>query len=260
MKQSFGLLVLAGVVMVSSVSFAGDDQIGIYVAPKFVYGLTQTNNTKLHETSYDNATYDPDHSYIFNIGNKTDSSFGGSLAIGYDFEKKFGVPIRTEIEYAITSDVDAKRSFTFLDNNGQDMDTDNWKQSFGIQTLLVNSYWDINTGTNFTPYVGAGIGLGIIKTDFSGSGWNPGYSNWDDPNLGSKTVTNFAWNAGAGIGYDLTDNWTVDLGYKFVDVGSVKTSVHIKPSSGNPDRRTEIYSKTDNLYQHQTSLGVRYTF
>jgi len=34
---------------------------------------------------------------------------------------------------------------------------------------------------------------------------------------------NFAWNIGAGVGFDLTENWTLDAGYRFVGLGSVKT-------------------------------------
>jgi hypothetical protein len=130
MKRTLGLMVLVAVMMVPTVSFAEGDQIGVYVAPKFVYGLTQMNHSKVQEDSYDNGVYDYGYNWV--IGDKTDSAFGGSLAIGYDFDKKFGIPIRTEIEYAIFSNVDASRTFHFLDNNNIDMDTDNWKQEFGI--------------------------------------------------------------------------------------------------------------------------------
>jgi opacity protein-like surface antigen len=264
MKRIFCLLVLIGVLMVPVSGYAAaaadtdNKQIGIYIAPKFVYGLTQMSGTKLHETNYKlDGVYNPNKSYIFNIGNKIDSAFGCSFAIGYDFEKKFDIPIRTEIEYSIQSNIDAERSFTFLDSDGISMDTDNWKQTLGIQTLFVNAYWDINTETKFTPYLGAGLGLGIIKTKFSGSGWNKG--NWSESNLGSNTETNFAWNAGAGLGYDVTDNWTIDGGYRFVGLGSVKTSTHTD-SSSSFSSYSHIYSNVNNLFQHQLSLGVRYTF
>jgi opacity protein-like surface antigen len=39
---------------------------------------------------------------------------------------------------------------------------------------------------------------------------------------GSRTTTNFAWNVGAGVGVELDKNWTVDVGYRFVGLGSVE--------------------------------------
>jgi opacity protein-like surface antigen len=258
MKRILGLLVMVSMLVLPSLSFAAE-QVGVYVAPKFVYGLVQATGTKTYEDTYDSGVFNSGRSYIWNIGSETDSTFGGSLAVGYDFGKRFNVPIRTELEYSIFSNGDIKKSFTFLDGNGVDIDTDHWKQQLRIQTLFINAYWDINTGTSFTPYVGAGLGIGIIRNKFSGSGWNPGDGDWSE-NFGSKTTTNFAWNVGAGLGYDINDSWTVDLGYRFVGLGSVKTSTFSEASSGTPGRVRETHGKIDNLFQHQVSLGVRYTF
>jgi opacity protein-like surface antigen len=235
--------------MLVSPALAGAaDQIGIYVAPKFVYGLTQMDGTKAH------ATDDDGESDTLRIGSSTDSTFGGSIAFGYDFEKKFSVPIRAEVEYAAFSQAENKRNYTAI--YGTTTEHGTVKQTFGIQTLFVNAYWDIPTGTEFTPYVGAGLGAGFINTKGKDSGVETigGVVNetWND-STGSKTVTNFAWNVGAGLGYDLTDYATVDLGYRFAGLGSVKTKTWQED-----DERTSF--KTDNLYQHQFALGMRFTF
>jgi len=240
MKRILGVLLLVGVMVTPTVASAGE-QIGVYVAPKFVYGLTQMDGVRAHAS----GDWGSDS---LRVGNKTDDTFGGSIAIGYDFDKKFGVPVRAEIEYAAFSEAEAKRSFTTNDEH------ETLKQKLNIQTLFLNAYWDINTGTQFTPYIGAGIGMGFIGTKGSERGYdvNDPDDSWGG-STGSKTVTNFAWNVGAGLGYDITDNWSLDVGYRFVGLGSVKTKSF-------RDGDDKIYGKTDNLYQHQFAVGVRYTF
>jgi opacity protein-like surface antigen len=42
---------------------------------------------------------------------------------------------------------------------------------------------------------------------------------------GNKSSTNFAWSLGGGLGYDITQNWTVDLGYRYINAGDVKESL-----------------------------------
>jgi opacity protein-like surface antigen len=206
------------------------------------------DGTKLHGTDDDG---DP---ATIRIGSSTDSTFGGSIAFGYDFEKKFSVPIRAEVEYAAFSQAENKGNFTEI--NGNEIGRETVRQTFSIRTLFINAYWDIPTGTRFTPYVGAGLGAGFINTNGNFSGvvtTGGGVTETWSGRTGSKTVTNFAWNVGAGVGYDLTDYVTVDLGYRFTGLGSVKTKILRRDVD-------EISFKTDNLYQHQIALGLRFTF
>ena len=237
MKRLFCLLLLTGLMTAAAPALAAE-QLGVYVAPKFVYGLTQMDSVKTHlQVGGESGS--------LKTGDKTDDTFGGSIAIGYDFDKKFGIPIRAELEYAGFSEAEAKK--TYHDGG----DSHKLKQTFNIQTLFVNAYWDIDTGTQFTPYVGAGLGMGFIRTKLRYSG-EDATSTWG-ASSGSKTVTNFAWNVGLGLGYDITENWTVDAGYRFVGLGSVKTKTFSEPGF-------EAHGKASDLYQHQVSLGVRYTF
>lgn len=241
MKRIFGVLLLVGVMVTPAVASAGE-QLGVYVAPKFVYGLTQMDTVKAHGSAYGESA-------SIRIGSsETDDTFGGSIAVGYDFDKKFGVPIRAELEYAGFSQAEAQK--TYRDDY---LGTHKLKQTYDIQTLFVNAYWDINTGTQFTPYLGAGLGMGFINTKLRYNGDLDPYI--DGPiSTGSKTITNFAWNIGAGIGYDITENWTLDAGYRFVGLGSVKTKTKTF------DDELDVYGKTSNLYQHQIAVGVRYSF
>jgi len=221
LKRIIGLLALAAVLAVPMLASADDGKLGIYLTPKAVYGAVYMNDVKYREKDDDYPV----------LGSEWDNTFGGSLAVGYDFSKT--LLVRSELEYAIFTKAKGEpRSSEF--------------QSYNIQTLFVNVYYDINTGTKFTPYVGAGIGAGFIKTE--------GRADFDDGGTGSKTVTNFAWNLGLGLGYHIMNNVVLDIGYRFADLGAVKTNWD-PYLSGVPWRM-----ETKRLYQHQCSIGARIGF
>ena len=256
--------------MLPATSFAADKQTGVYVAPKFVYGLTQMNSPKA------SVGVEGLGQSSMGVGSKTDSTFGGSIAIGYDFSKQQGIPLRAELEYAIFSNAKVQKSFAGTNGDGGIGTPGTWeynekyKQTYGIQTLFLNAYYDFKTDTIATPYIGAGLGMGFIKTkgEFNGTwefddflGISALDGEWDvSLNAGSKTVTNFAWNIGAGVGFDLAENWTLDAGYRFVSLGSVKTKTGTFEFNGVPIDEISGHGKTKNLYQHQFALGLRYTF
>jgi len=108
--------------------------------------------------------------------------------------------------------------------------------------------------TSVTPYVGGGLGVGFIKTEVYNKSAGPGGDGFDGIySPFTKTNTNFIWNLGAGLGYDINENWTVDFGYRFVGLGKVKSKTLCD------DDGSSGYQKS-NLYQHQTALGFRFTF
>ncbi|MBQ8677644.1 MAG: porin family protein [Alphaproteobacteria bacterium] len=116
-----------------------------------------------------------------------------------------------------------------------------------IQTYMLNLYYDINTGTALTPYISGGIGLAHIKAK----------SNYVDgtttSNL-SKSTNEFAWQLGAGVSYALNDKVSIDLGYRYTDLGNLKGTTHLNVDPGNA-----INMKAD-FESHEVLLGVRYTF
>ena len=63
--------------------------------------------------------------------------------------------------------------------------------------------------------------------------------------VASKTydTTSFAWNAGLGVSYAITDMISMDLAYRFVSFGNVENDV----LSSNP-------------YANEFSLGMRVAF
>lgn len=209
------LLIAICLLLVPGAALAGD--LGVYLEPKLFYGYTVLDTMK------------GEHPGGRIKSDDSDDVFGGGLALGYNFAQRFNLPLRTELEFSYFSE--AEGSFS---KRGHRV-----KQDLDIGTLFANAYWDFKNQSAFTPYVGAGLGLAFIDSQ----------GKVDGRSLGSKESTNFAWNAGAGLGYAITKDLDVSLGYRFAWLGDAKT----KSKQG-------YRAKSEDVYMHQVSLGLRYTF
>jgi len=110
-------------------------------------------------------------------------------------------------------------------------------------SLLFNGYFDLGTWYRATPYLGAGAGTAYMRT-FDYSGPAPPFS-------GDTTHTqwNFAWAVMAGVGYAVAPNLMVDLGYRYIDYGDVRTAAD---NFGAMTLR--------NVAAHEVRVGVRWSF
>ena len=238
MKRLFAVAMLITVLALSEPVLAADLG-GFYVAPKFFWS---------HQTQ-DNAGTDSDvvvaTGLSYKVADKSDDAWGGALALGYDFKAKFGVPIRTELEYAVRSQ--SKVNTQVVDGP---ITIDNTRK-LSISSLFANVFYDFNTGTSFTPYVGGGIGVASIRAK---DRFQQGYYGYAYGNASSKrTVTNFAWNLSAGVAYSFDSHWALDLGYRYSDFGKVKGSTGV-------DGYGYSYKATSDVAAHEVLLGLRYTF
>lgn len=187
---------------------------GIYVAPKFVAGFQSTDwnvTTPGGSGSKDS----------------TRGIAGFSIAGGYDFSVLYGAPLRAEIEYGYNSRIDKSVPFGEAESR--------------LQTLMVNGYWDITNIMDFTPYVGAGVGLLFANTR--------GSADINGQHFGSSdTDIKLAAQVGLGCSYFFTPNISADLGYRYLFSGDSETGYN-------------GYSlRAESLSMHQFSLGLRVTF
>jgi opacity protein-like surface antigen len=107
------------------------------------------------------------------------------------------------------------------------------------QSWMMNGYFDIPTKTAIRPYVGAGVGLARIRGRMEAP---------EDLVLAVKGKTAWAWQVGAGIGYNLTKNLTLDVGYRYVNNGNLT----IKTIPGVP---VKFHAR-----DQEVLVGLRYTF
>jgi opacity protein-like surface antigen len=68
---------------------------------------------------------------------------------------------------------------------------------------------------------------------------------------------NFAWAAYAGLAFDVTDAFTVELAYRFLDLGDAQSGDLIGFDGTN---NIDNPMKFKNITSHDLKLGVRYTF
>ncbi len=229
------------------------EKIGVYVTPKLVYGYTVMDKIKGEAHVVSGGS----DGGVSHKSRKDDDTWGGAIAIGYDFERMLDLPMRGEIEYAFFGNVDGKTSKSF---GGGDIEgRGSLKNKMDIQTLFFNAYFDFKNDYPVTPYVGAGLGIGFVDSKSTGDiEYTLGDARYSgSSSTGYKLNTNFAWNVGAGVAWELTDTFALDLGYRFAGLGKVKSR---SSSYEGIDETVPYKSKVTNLYMHQVLLGLRMTF
>ena len=230
MFRKLGML-LAAACLLLPVQAGAADLMGVYVAPKFVLNIQH----------FKGVGYDLDGDRLPGSNSKDAARAGGGLAIGYDFNPVFSLPVRAELEYAAYGN--ASHHLGFVDRVvGDSLSA---KHRVGFQTLLANVYWDITNFHGFTPYIGGGIGMAFLKTRVNYS--YAGTGEYENGSF-SDTDTVFAGQVGLGCSYAFTDNISADLGYRFLMMGDGDADI-----SG-------MSMKSKDLYAHQLTLGVRVTF
>ena len=197
-------LLLAGVASTLLVMNANAVELQHYVSAKF------TNSDMSNDVKYETVKENAD-----------DNVLGASIAYGV----KIGT-IRTEVELNIHEDAEKKYADEY----------ETWKNSVENNSVMLNAYYDIDTGSKFTPYIGGGIGVAKLK----------GKVSYDEETDSVKNDS-FAWQLGAGVSYAMTDNLSLDAGYRYVDYGDVT----IKEDWG----KVEFDSTS-----HELHIGARYTF
>jgi len=175
-----------------------------------------------------------------------------------------GYQLNNWLRFDVTAEYRANSHF-----HGQQIDRagivtlpDDYNASKHELLFLANAFVDLGTWWCVTPFVGAGIG-GSYNTitsfvdqgmTMSGTGGIPIISTTyaDDHSKWS-----FAWALYAGLAYQVTPNFTVDLSYRYVNLGSAQTGpAHAFDGTVIPTNPFVF----DTLTSHDLMLGVRWNF
>jgi len=116
---------------------------------------------------------------------------------------------------------------------------------------LFNTYIDLGTWHCVTPYVGGGVGFASIDVI--------GLKDVNVPVNGvafakDHTETNFAWALYAGLAYDVTPGVTIDLAYRYLDLGDAKSGIRTAYDLSATADGIEI----NDITSHDLMLGVRF--
>lgn len=216
----------------------------LYFTPKLSYSYRMGDMSDAHWNSIGWSTK------ALGGGEDDDSGFGVGLAVGTDVGFYYDVPVRVEIEYMYRTESEFQNGSRSVRNLTPPPTTLTASQGFKVRahSLMFNGYYDINTQTDFTPYIGAGLGLAYLDTDYKASTTNGTASSSDQS-------WNFAWSLGAGVAYHLSDVLALDLGYRYLDLGtgdagSFRLGGTAAAYAGNA---------SVDYTAHELVLGLRYT-
>jgi opacity protein-like surface antigen len=183
------------------------EQLGWYGALRFNGGFEMADDI-VNESSGAEA------GLAVNQDSAMDPTAAPGMAVGYYWGPKIKVPLRTELEYTLRYRFDYDNSpFTFVSAATQK----GLQSNIQTHTVLVNIYYDIDTGTRFVPYLGAGLGYALSLADTELTNKTTGVI------LSQETATNnFAWAAKLGVVMQLSSAWGFDLGYQYIDMGKTR--------------------------------------
>ena len=173
------------------------------------------------------------------------------LGVGYKVNNWFRADVTGE--YRGNSQFFGTDRITYAGGIG----TDTYHATKNEWVVLANAYVDLGTWWCLTPYVGLGVGGAKVKI----SGFR------DDgiayvPDLAASTVyaadatkMNFAWAVHAGITYKVTQAMSIDLGYRYIDMGSGTTGATRAFDNSFTNGGPFTFK---NITSHDLKLGVRW--
>ena len=127
-------------------------------------------------------------------------------------------------------------------------------------SVMLNGYYDMSTGTKFTPFVMVGVGFSKNKI----ASWSKEDSYGDRFGWENGDTTKFAYSIGAGFSYQFTDNLNFDIAYRYVDLGNAKIDEFEEWEEldfvGRPYTEREEEKQKYDLKSNEFLAGIRYTF
>lgn len=130
-------------------------------------------------------------------GYRVTTSFDDGYTIGIAAGREVMANLRGELELSHTESKNDKISVAFAGLGGV---LGSVGGQMKVTYLMANLWYDLDTGSPLRPYVGGGLGVG--------------FADWKLVGLNDSS-TEFAFQAGAGVKYAISDGVDFDLGYRY---------------------------------------------
>lgn len=267
--RSVMILAAAGAAsLLSSVALAADIPAGPppqYYAPPpvedfggwYLRGDIGMSNTrgKLFAPAYNDASTVSANQ----IGHEFTGGMTYGLGVGYQFNNWFRMDVTGEYRSRVQFSGTDYANINFGGGLGVLPIGDTYRGGYSSWVGMINAYADLGTWWCITPFVGVGVG-GAYNT-FSG------FSDITTVNLGGGTTSglyqaqsasklDLAWALHAGLAYRVNQNMTVELAYRYLNLGTGVTgsgsSFDGTVTNGRPFQFHDLTS-------HDIKLGVRWT-
>lgn len=138
---------------------------------------------------------------------------------------------------------------------------DNYRATKQEWVVLANAYVDLGTWWCITPFIGAGVGgarvaiNGFTDQSINSNPLPPGPAVVGQAFGSNVAKWNLAWAAHAGLAYKVTPNFTVELAYRYLDMGDGLTG-DLRTFDGVSNINNPTTFK--NITSHDLKLGVRW--
>ena len=167
-------------------------------------------------------------------------SAGFGVAVGY----RLSDAIRGEVEFS-RHQYDLKE---FYDRGANTLSEAAGEVTFN--TTMISGYYDYLNDSQFTPYIGAGVGATLLEVDraanFASGGVSGSQLESRSSLSGEQWVPSIMLSAGST--YDLNEQLSLDLAYRALFTGDV---------AGTHDNRT---GSSDEIFSHNALFGLMYSF
>lgn len=176
-----------------------------------------------------------------NYGNAKPKTNGvGALSYGHNFNNYVAG------EVGITQ-------FSEFKVSGSRSSTSRFEQKIDASAFMLNANLSAPKHSGFTPYATFGIGMAYVAADDYVSNLSSGTSIVRS----GKSKINPSYNIGLGVKYDLTNDLSSSLGYKFYNLGKSASS-RITVTN---DNLTEVDRPIRaNIKAHSLTVGMAYKF
>lgn len=226
---------------------AEDFSSGWYVRADFIASFYRRAALGLGDTAYVGAGR-----WVDLNETRAGTGFGGGLGFGFKYKS---------VRIDATFDIRSAARFSGMAPPAGDwayagpLPVPARNERFGIasQTALINAYVDLGTFGPVTPYVGAGLGIARLSASGYGSTPVPAAAALGEPAVAPDLSRTVKWNlavaAMAGVTVDITPQAKLDLGYRYIHMGSLRFA----DTAGGAYRASPIAA-------HEFRIGLRYMF
>lgn len=260
---SVKMLAVAGSAVILSLNAAGAADLGLPVAPApivveysgwYLRGDIGFTNQRVKSPKYDWGTLAPPVS-VQTVSKEFETGGLFGLGIGYQFNTWLRADVTGEYRTASTYhgyEINTFGTTLFPEHNT--LIKTEW-------VALANLYADLGTWWCVTPFVGVGVGAANVRLsgfeDIVVGSLTPGVGgNFINANnsaaAGSKW--NLAWAVHAGLAYKVTPNFSIELAYRYLNLGDGKTGT----ITGFDGTYQGAGYALDDIYSHDVKLGVRW--
>jgi opacity protein-like surface antigen len=215
----------------------------------YLRGYIGQSNQFVNSISHPSFATAPQFTF-FDKGGFDSAPFFGA-GVGYQWNSWF----RTDV----TGEYRGKASFhaldSYYDTGAAAYRTNDYTASKSEWVALANAYIDLGTWWSITPFIGAGVGVAFNTIEhFRDTNVIAGGGGWAD----TGTQTSLAWALHAGASYRASQNFAVELSYRYLNVGNGRSGLlqNLDPSfsSGNPLAPMTFH----NIQSHDLMLGLRW--